>query len=668
MRELRPERVGIQAFDPMSNKRHAVLASPVFWIALVSAIWTVVFVLDAAPILRGGPDWAWNFKPVLDRYRVVPLFTGLTLYIALGLWLRAQRNPWALLGWSVIGGVGLTLAAVHLRGDILYRLYTITVSGRSAGWHMAAAHIADVGTTLRNWPQFMSDSLAYSPHIDHSPPGIVLLYFWASHALDRVPALANSLAQPVRWLLCQYIVGYSAGQYASAWLGILMPVWASFTTLPLYALGRQVYGEDSARWAVLWWPLVPGFLMFSPLPNTFYALPSLMAILLLWKGLDENRLAWVVAAALLMSLLTFLTFTFVPLLLMAGLLTLGAYWLKTRRGDGTDPGRLWPFKVGLAFGVGLSVVWLIFYAASGLSFWNMWQTAQQTQIDIAQVRAYAPWVLLDLNDLFMFTGWPLILLALIAVGMGLRTLRAKGTSNAAVMTLAALITLIVIDLYGTPRGEWGRIMIFMSPWLLLAAGSQLGTVKWAGGVITAVQGATACAMVICLQVLAPEFRAHAAPVPPGTTLPASSQAVDTGDVTFGTSLRLVGAEGKLESQSASTGTQTSTLLLWLTWKTQGPVNAQYAYSIQVVSADGRPLGTAIEVSPMADAFPTACWRSSIGPLVDRIKIPVGQDGAPISVDLSLIDSSTGYRLGTLSPGGVESDRIRLGPFDEGVGP
>lgn len=651
----------------MNNKRHSVLASPVFWIVLVSSIWIAVFVRDAAPILRGGPDWAWNFKPILDRYRVAPLLTGVIFYIALGLWLRAQRNPGALLGWSVIGGLGLTLAAVHLRGDILYRLYTITVSGRSAGWHMAAAHIANVSAALRNWPQFMADSLAYSPHIDHSPPGIVLLYFWASHALDRVPALANSLAQPVRWLLCQYIVGYTDGQYAAAWPGILMPVWASLTSLPLYALGRRVYGEESARWGVLWWPLVPGFLMFSPLPNTFYALPSLMAILLLWKGLDENRMAWVIAAGLLMSVLTFLTFTFVPLLLMAGLLTLGAYWSKTREGTDTRPGRLWPFKVGLLFGLGLSVVWLIFYATSGLSFWNMWQTAQQTQIDIAQVRAYAPWVLLDLNDLFMFTGWPLVLLAIVTLGIGLRALRAKGNSNATVMTLAAFVTLIVIDLYGTPRGEWGRIMIFMSPWLLLAAGSQLGTAKWAGGVITAVQGATACAMVICLQVLAPEFRAHAAPVPPATTLPASSQAVDTGGVTFGASLRLIGAEGKVESQIDSAGTQTSTLLLWLRWDAIEPVDAQYDYLIQPLSADGQPLGTALKVSPFADAFPTACWRSSIGPLVDRIKIPMGQDATRISVDLSLIDSSSGDRLSTLIPGGVESDRIRLGPFDEGAG-
>jgi hypothetical protein len=648
----------------MNKEKQVFLSSPVFWITLLSLIWAVIFALDLAPVLRGGPDWEWNFKPILDRYRLTPLLLGLTLYAPLGLWLRTRRSAGGLLVWSLLGGIGLTLAAVHLRGDILYRLYTITVSGRAAGWHMAAAHIENAAATLSDWPQFMAASLAYSPHINHSPPGIVLLYFAASHLLDKVPALAESLAQPVRWLLCQYIAGYTSGQYASAWLGMLMPLWGGLTVLPLYALGRRVYGEEAGRWGALWWPLVPGYLMFSPLPNTFYALPSLVAIGMLWKGLTENRMVWIAAAGLLMSVLTFLTFTFTPLVLFAGLLALGAYWLKTRGQSGSIPRWHWPFKVGLFFGIGLGIVWLVSYVTTGLSFWNLWQSAQQTQIDIAQIRAYGPWIVLDLNDLFMFTGWPLVLLAIIAIWYAVRNPKSRDTaSEGAVMTVAAILTLVIIDLYGTPRGEWGRIMVFMSPWLLLAAASQLGRAPRAGWPITAAQGVVACVMVMCLQVLAPEFRGRAAPVPPVVNLPASSQEVDAGAATFGGSVRLEAVSGKIETQVDANGTQQSALFLWLTWDTLQPMNAPYAYLVQAVSPNGTPSGDATAVAPFTDAYPMTCWKPADGPLIDRIRVPIGQGNTDeVSVSLAVADPGTGEPLRVVDAAGRVSDRITLGPF------
>ncbi len=648
----------------MKSNGKSILKSPATWIAAVCMIWVIVFAFDLAPILRSGPDWEWNFKPVVDRYRVLPLIAGVILYVPVGLWLRRRRGAGELLAWSVLGGVGLTLAAAHVRGDVLFRLYTITVSGRAAGWHMAAAHIGDLAATLRNWPQFMTASLAYSPHIDHTPPGIVLIFYVASHLLDGVLPVADVLAQPVRWMLCQYLYGYTNGQYASAWLGILMPVWSSLTVLPLYGLGRRVYGEEAGRWAAVWWPLVPGFLMFSPLPNTFYALPSLIVVAILWQGLVDSRMWLIAAAGLLTSILTFLTFTFVPLVLFAGWLTLGAFWLRSRNPAGPRLKWHWPLQVGVVFGLGLSIVWLGFFASTGLSFWNMWQTAQQTQVDIAQIRAYGPWIILDLNDLFMFTGWPLVLLAAIAVWSVVRNLHSaeKGTEGA-VMTLAAILTLLAIDLYGTPRGEWGRIMIFMSPWVLLAAGAGLRKAARAGWTITAVQGLVAGVMILCLQVLAPEFKAHAAPVPPTVSLPAASEAVDTYGATFGGTVRLAAASGKVETQLDAEGNSQSTLFLWLTWETRTPASTPYAYTVQPVSSTGAPAGPAVVVSPFADSYPMTCWKPEDGALTDRIKIPLGQEEpADARVDLAIADPGTGQPLDVVGDAGNITKQVQLGPF------
>lgn len=656
--------MGIGTRDHMKSKSRRFTPTPVFWIVLVSLAWAAIFALDWAPILRGEGDWAWHLRPLVDQFRIWPVVLSVGLYIPLALWLRGRSGAAGLVAWSVIGGIGLTLAAVHARGDILYRLYSITVSGRSAGWHMAAAHISDLDTTLRAWAKFMTDSLAYSPHIDHTPPGIVIIYYAASHILDGLPSLATVMAEPVRWMLCQYLVGYTAGQYASAWLGMLMPLWAGLTSVPLYMLGRRVYGEQSGRWAALWWPLIPGILLFSPLPNTVYALPCVIAVALLWKGLTSDRMIWVAAAGLLASGLTFLTFTYAPLVLFSGLLALGAFWLRHAEGTSPAPRWYWPFKVGAVFALGLSVVWLLAYAVSGLSFWSLWQSSQQTQIDVAQVRDHWTWTILDLNDLFTFTGWPLVLLALIGAWTAIRALGAKrAPGRGAVMTLAALLTVLIIDLYGTPRGEWGRIMILMSPWLLLGAASELERVGRGGWAITASQGVAACTLIICLQVLAPEFRGHAAPVPHDAKLPAVSPDVYSTNAVFADRIRLRSASGRIENQITSSGTQASTLFLWFTWDTLKTMDTPYAYSVQVTTSEGGPSGRPAVISPFQDDYPMTCWRSAQGPVTDRIKIPLAEPASgAVWVDLAIVDTATGQELGAAGNATSPANSLRLGPF------
>jgi hypothetical protein len=273
-------------------------------------------------------------------------------------------------------------------------------------------------------------------------------------------------------------------------------------------------------------------------------------------------------------------------------------------------------------------------------------------------------VVLDLNDLFMFTGWPLVLLAAVAAWHAARSLASRGAAKeGAVMTAAALLTLVIIDLYGTPRGEWGRIMIFMSPWLLLAAGSRVGTAPRAGWPITAVQGAIACTMIVCLQVLAPEFRGHAAPVPPSGKLPASSQDVYAGTSTFGESLRLAAVSGKVEIQVAADGSEQSALFLWLTWDAIQPMNEANAYVVQPVSASGAPLGEPAFISPFTDSYPMTCWKPADGPLIDRIKIPLpGGTAASRWVSLRVADPSTGQPLSVVDASGAASARVILGPY------
>lgn len=480
-------------------------------------LWMALLAWDVVPLLRGGYGWQWRYAPILDLGRIAPLILGIALYAIIALWLLRCQRVVGLLIWAALACIGLSLAAAYLRQDVLYRLYAVTVSGKAGGWHMAAMHIENWRTTLSNWPKVMAISVSFSTHMSISPPGMVMIYYLIRVWMEHFPPLVGVLAAPLSAFQCQSVLSYTDAQCASAWAGMLMPLWSSLTIFPLYQLGRCVWGGKVARWGVVWWPLTPSLLMFAPLPNIIYPLCSLLVIGLLWNGLSRNQMRWVLAAGVLMSVLSWITFTFLPLLLLAGLLTLGMYGLKTR----VYAEKLawhWPVQVGAWFGVGLTTAWIAFYAVSGLTVWDIW--AEASKAHLALHRPYWPWLFLHLNDLFMFTGWPLVL----AAGIGLWTTlsrtgrffanefrlpqvteqtmpQIRRPDQSDVMNIAVCLTLIILNLSGTMRGEAGRILVFFSPWLMWMAAQSLSGMRRQGQVLTVLQGLTAITMVVCLHVL-----------------------------------------------------------------------------------------------------------------------------------------------------------------------
>jgi hypothetical protein len=646
----------------MRKQSLLIFAKPWFWIILFSLIWAVVFGLDLLPVLRGGWGWEWDYKPMLERYRTLPLILGILIYVPAGLWLRERRPSTPLLAWAFLGGIALSLAAVHVRGDVLFRLYSVTISGMTGGWYKAATRIQDLGQTLGNWPQFMIDSTRFSTHMGISPPGMVVAYYWATSLLARVPALAAFLEAPVRPLLCQYTGGRSAAAYAAAWLGMLMPVWGALTIIPMYALGRQIFGEGAARWSVLWWPLIPSFLMFTPLPNAFYPLPALIMVALLWQGLRRNQIGWVIASGALMSLLTFATFTFFPLFLLAGFLTLGIYWIKSREEPAARPKWFWPFQIGLAYGLGLVSAWVMFRVAGGSSFWSIWATAQQAHL--ALDRPYWPWLWLHLNDFFMFSGWPFALLAIVAAWRAIRSLQSGSAPTAAnMMLLAFALTVILLDLSGTMRGESGRILLFLTPWLLLGAGYVLAEDLRGGQLVTLTQSALTIVMVVMLAVVGTEYKAHAAPVPPPVKYAASNPTVYSSGATFGGTAQLVSFSGKIDTAPDANGVAQPFLYLWLTWHPTSYIDVPYAYGVRPFQPSEQNATQAASVAPFGDDYPSTCWKPSDGAITDRIRVQL-PSSAPGDwwANLSLTDVNSGQPADITLPDGSHSSVLTLGPL------
>lgn len=633
------------------------------WISGLSLFWATLIAFNLAPVLLGSHGWRWPYEPVLALRRAAPIVAGIVLYLPVALWLRQRRAATGLLLWAFVGGIGLALAAAYSREDILYRLFTVTVSGMAGGWHMAAARITNLAETLRNWPAFMTAADAFSSHTAISPPGIVMIYYAASSVLARFPALAEALAAPLRLLQCQNLplMTYTNAQLASAWLGILMPAWGSLTVLAIYRFGRRVFGDEAARWAAVWWPLVPGFLVFAPLPHTFYPLPALLALDLLFVGLSHNRPPWVIAAGLLVSALTFLTFAFAPLLLLAGLLTLGVYW-QNGGGAGARQPWHWPIRMGLWFGLGFASLWLLFFTFTGVGPWHIWRAA--TPVHLALERPYWPWVVLHLNDFFMFAGWPLTLLAGVGVWISARQLLRKPPAGQGdVVVLAVALTILLVDLAGVMRGESGRILLYLAPLVTLMAARALDNKPGAGKALTITQGLIAIVITLCLHVLSTEFAPPPARPPEQSFADLAGAAALPSGAVFGEAVRLNDFAGQIAIERAATGQAQGNLRLRLTWAPMKQMAVPYYLSLIPVAPDGQPAAAATLLQPFQQRYPTTCWNPDDGEIRDRVEVPLfKQMAGDWWVSLSLVDGQTGQTLSVRGPDGTPDHQTGLGPF------
>ncbi|MBI5929015.1 MAG: glycosyltransferase family 39 protein [Chloroflexi bacterium] len=637
----------------------------VWIIAAACLVWAVILALDVVPQLRGDYGWRWPFAEPENYTYLLPLIISLIIYMGLGWKLQGRATAHLLIAWAVLGGIVLTVAALYVTTDRLrYELYTRTISGLSAGWHYAAADMDDRGgaeKALEDWPDFMASYEYFSSHMTTSPPGMPLTYYGVNQLLEKTPVLTDRLAPTLRAEQCHNyrIISYSDAELSSAWLGMLTPLWGSLIALPLYWLGRRLYSEQAARWSVLWWPLIPAFLMFTPTPNTLYPCLTVLVLVFLAKGILDRQARWVLAAGLGAAILTFIHFTLLPIIFFAGLFTLGEYF-RRRKSDSLR--WHWPIIIGAWFGAGLLLFWGGFYLVSGVTIWDIMDQAFNEHLTLD--RPYFPWLFLHLNDFFMFTGWPLTLLAGVGIGQIVRAFRrkeAQSLSPGAIFSVGAVVTLLVIDLSGTQRGESGRIWLFLSPVLVLMAGSVIGGIDARNGkLITVVQAGMVVVMVGYLRVIGSglsEPPQHA----PVLTETSPTALIGNGSEFAGT-LDLLSFAGHIEMLPDDNGTAQPTLVIWLNWRSKGQLDIPYYLSFIPVSPEGQPQPATV-LQPFDEQYPITCWLPTSGEMNDRLVIPLHSESADGEwwVSLAIMDRN-GKALEVTTPNGTPDQQVGLGPF------
>lgn len=648
--------------------------------------------LDVTPWVRGGYGWRWPYAPV-DFARVVPLIIVMVIYLAVSFaLLRYTKRALPLLLWSVLGTVTLSFAVAHARdpqGDALYALFTRTASALTTGPHWAATQVDWQGGEWRNWTDVMA---RLGGHLATSPPGLPMGYALLNHELDALPGVSKSLQSPLFPYQCHNytMLDYTPGQWASAWFGILMPLWAGLTVFPLYGITRQV-GNGDPRIVAVWWALVPGILAFAASWSTFYPLVSAAVVWLLVQGMvggtpygrtrgthagvplktykrwdDILRYGWLFAAGVVSGIALFLNFAFLPLLGLCGFFVLFSLWRSHRVGTQRAASR--PL-IGVIFGGGVVLPWLLYWLAGGNSFFAILKASLDYHLDLD--RPYWFWVGMHLWDWALWSGVGLALLWLVGVfqnwrshetsapnaGEGLRSSPA-GTALAA----SLLLTVLMMTLSGTTQGESGRIWLFLSPFVLICAWEglhRIGKGAWrAVFLITAAHAVLAIVLTANLAVIGTDFT-RPPQVPPLVTLPVSPinanfAATEQGDV-----FRLIAWRSDVQNDAVR---------LTLHWLPLQPMREAYWFGAFLIAPDGTTTQPVLwqpnDINGKEARYPTACWQPGVA-LGDQTLLPLPADRAPgdwwVSLAVFGDEHAPEGRLQVTQAGDVPDVQVGLGP-------
>jgi hypothetical protein len=605
---------------------------------VITALWllTIAFcvslVFDLIPLLRGDvpgltadQKWVWPYSAPRWLW-VIPCSLGVAVYVAGVLHLldrdREKRYPLRLILWAFGGAVLLPLLLMTLEGRPLFLLFARSASTVTGGNQYAASLITDLGDTLRHWPQFVVEYLKQAPRggIALSPPGLAVMYYGAVKGFEAVPPVAHTFDALVRPLQCQNftMMTWSDGQMASVWLQMFMPLWAALAVAPLYSLGLSVFDRRAALWAVALWPLVPGLNVFMPRFNVWYPLIALVMLAFLWCGLDRKRVLPIGVAGFILSVGLFLNLSLFPLGLLSGLIMLGC-WLF-----GPSPrsqlGRLAANLI--AFGAGCASVGVIYTLLSGTSFLDV--IRQGFAYHLLIERPYAPWLVLNTYDMFLWIGLPI---AALAIWRLLWVRRPVGRAD--IFAGAMGLTLIIMVISGTARGETGRVWLFFAGvWLLMAADVLVRLPDRQRAAIVIMQAMVLLSMAAVLRANFTELT-----VPPAPPAPIQGP-------TFTTNAQFVRGSDAVTLVGLSVDKSPTAVTLHLYWRADTTVRRPYILTLVSQPPDKSPRDS-LNWVPGDQNDPPACWLPG-QTFVDSVTVPLGDKPQPGDwlFSLSIIDVFT----------------------------
>jgi hypothetical protein len=269
---------------------------------------------------------------------------------------------------------------------------------------------------------------------------------------------------------------------------------------------------------------------------------------------------------------------------------------------------------------------------------------------------YLSGVLNQAWDFALFASLPVI-------GLALAPLIDRRLRPVTLLAATTGLTILVVLLSGTGRGELGRVWIFFMPLVLLAGAGSLQRMRLSE------RRLMIAAQVVWLLALTATFdpinsRLPGPPAYASVAAPAMDAPLVPAAATFGDRLRLVGYQAEYDRTAGA-------LNVALHWQALRTMSRPYYFSAILVAPDGSTQPPH-DWQPFAARYPTTCWANApaTDAIIDRVALPLapGAVAGDWWLSLSVFDMENGQRGATLPvslAGGGQDTQVGLGPLKAG---
>ena len=567
---------------------------------LIPAIPTVIYVLFLLFYPRRDVLILWRREFNAPLSALLPLIIGVMVYSVLALLLIRRvrqdqplntRGRLGLIALSIIGGLAIQWAVTRVtEPDPLVGIAWRTYAIKSNGFWTVGAQVQNVSNFINQYPH---NAPNYPVHPMRHPPEISLIFWFGAQAFKLIPDVATTVANWLRPYSCLSNVSIMvpANQMASGAFGaVLEIILTMLTMLPLYGLVKRLAGWQAAVWAVVLYPLTPGFGMWVAQWDRTFALATVLVLYLCEDIVTKNSYQHAFLAGLVLSFATFASFGTLPIGMIAAIYSI------VRIVQSVPPSELRRFAMwrnrivqGVLALAGTSVLWVLAYALFHLNALNLFRVIMNSHLSINF--PYWPFVVWNPWDIMTFIGLPLVAITIFSAW-----------KRATPLAAAFCITLFTLAVAGIARAETGRVWLFFTP--LAVGATAIVLVRRKGVEQTAIVGLLAVQLIVQAAVLRVlnDYGYTPAMMPP-VTVPADAKSIDT---RFGSSGQIALLAYKLSELQP--GGYDKITLYWQR-KSPEPIATAYKVFVHVALNDSDQARlVSHDAAPVDWLYPTTCWQ------------------------------------------------------------
>jgi asparagine N-glycosylation enzyme membrane subunit Stt3 len=241
----------------------------------------------------------------------------------------------------------------------------------------------------------------------------------------------------------------------------------SLTLIPAYFLTKQIADKETAFFAAAFVGFIPSILLFSPAFDQIFPALALLYSFFLIKAIRSRRIIFAILAGLVLSVWSFLQLSFLVMMALSVFALLLYFFALPERKKRIKENFQPTLKIAAGLAVGFLVPNLLLFFLRYNAFQVFWINLRENSKIYslpAFPRTYWKWALLAIPDFFLFMGVPAACIFLWALRLAYRSLvKERRLEIAGLTSLALMLTLFLIAVWGQNKGEVARLLMFLGP-------------------------------------------------------------------------------------------------------------------------------------------------------------------------------------------------------------